>query len=88
MAYTLSLCMQINRLIMNQETFKEKESTTFESCNHEVKSANEKNIMTDKNSKLNHVNKVFINYGLCNSCCNSGECIWEENNKIHCEHYQ
>ena len=73
---------------MNQETLTEKESTTFEISNQKVTSVNEKNAKTDKNSELNHVNNDFISYGLCNSCCNLGECIWEENNKIHCEHYQ
>lgn len=26
--------------------------------------------------------------GLCRNCLNQQFCVWEENNKIFCEHYQ
>lgn len=29
-----------------------------------------------------------IVYGLCSSCYNLRQCVWEEKNKIYCEHYQ
>lgn len=28
-----------------------------------------------------------IQLGLCTSCVNKGNCHWQENNKIYCEHY-
>lgn len=36
----------------------------------------------------NETKDQSVKEGLCISCDNRGNCQWEENNKIHCEHYQ
>jgi hypothetical protein len=36
----------------------------------------------------NETNDQSVKEGLCVSCDNRGNCQWEENNKIYCEHYQ
>jgi hypothetical protein len=70
---------------MNQEALKH---TTFESYDQNNPSVKGELVTSNQSSKENHPAQVLINHGLCTSCCNLGECIWEENNKIYCEHYQ
>ena len=38
--------------------------------------------------KVNESEDQTLKEGLCVSCENRGNCLWEENNKIYCEHYQ
>lgn len=35
----------------------------------------------------NELKYEAIQIGLCITCANFGDCNWQENNKIYCEHY-
>ena len=47
------------------------------------------NIFDANNTDIegNELKYEALQIGLCITCANLGDCHWQENNKIYCEHY-
>ena len=71
---------------LNQELEKSKH-LVLDSIDDNITKLN--NIIVANNTEIegNELKYEAIHLGLCISCANLGDCQWQENNKIHCEHY-
>lgn len=42
----------------------------------------------DKNAIRLSLNKVVLSTGLCITCDNNAHCLWRQNDKVYCQHFE